>query len=97
MSTNTLYDKGHSYQHFDSPSTMLIRAGEVRLRRVTINNPDTSGSIAIYNGLDAGGELVILAAADANAHTGTLDFDIVLNTGLTVVITASPDITVVYD
>ena len=93
----TLYDRGYRYTHLDSAGTTVVRSTATRLVRVNVNNHGTGGVVGVYNAdsVSANQQVASIGAADPR-NCGTLEFNVALSGGLTVDITGSPDITVIY-
>ncbi|KKM86337.1 hypothetical protein LCGC14_1280060 [marine sediment metagenome] len=93
---NTLYREGRKFAHLTSGTNILRATGESAwLHRVTVNTGAT-GTITVYNNGAASGGVVAVITVAAN-DVVSLDYDVRLDTGLTVVLSATMDITVVYE
>ncbi len=83
-----------TYQYIAGAATNTIKVGAGELH--TIVNNDNSGSVTVYDGLDAAG--TVIASIDLAKVLGTLDFHASFNVGLTfVTVGAGVKITVVYE
>ena len=97
MSTDTLYDSGNRYTHLSTAGTTVISSLETRLTRVNVNNFATGGIVDIYDGVTAVAvQRIASIGAAAAAQAGTYEFNVALSGGLTVVVTNTPDVTVIY-
>jgi len=70
-----------TYKYIAGTSTNILKYGSGTLHKV-INN-DNSGSVIVYDGISAGGD--IIASIDLTKVLGSLAYDIPYNNGLTVV------------
>lgn len=95
--TGTLYDKGNRYVHLDAAGTTIVRSTATRLERVNINNHASGGQIDIYNasGTSSSHLVACLGAADPR-NCGDFGFNVALSGGLTIDVTGTPDVTVIY-
>lgn len=85
-----------AYKNITTSTTTLVQSGRVELKKVVVNAPGTTWSIAIYDSLLGSGALVgtILPSTTGG---GNYDYDAALSNGLTIVTTGTAgDITVVY-
>ena len=96
MSTETLYDQGNRYTHLSSAGTTVIRSTATRLVRVNVNTITGSSSVQLYNGVSVAGDLIANINTTNAANTGTLEYNLTLSGGLTVVVTNAPDVTIIY-
>jgi len=93
---NTLYREGRKFAHLTSGTNILRATGESAwLHRVTVNT-GAAGTITVYNNGAASGDVVAVITVAANDEV-FLDYDVRLDTGLTVVLSVTMDITVVYE
>jgi hypothetical protein len=77
-------------------ATTLVHTGGGVLKHVTINGGTLTGTIAIYDGVDADGTL--LATIGANQVNGNVyPYDVEVETGICVVSSANVDFTVCYN
>ena len=96
MSTGTLYDQGNRFTYLSTAGTTVIRTTATRLVRINMNDAVSGGLVDVYNGTTVAGEQVASIDGASNATLGTREFDVVLSGGLTVVLTNTPDVTVIY-
>ena len=83
-----------TYKYIAGASTNILKYGSGTLHKV-INN-DNSGSVIVYDGISAGGD--IIASIDLTKVLGSLAYDLPYSNGLTVVTTgALAKITVTYE
>lgn len=81
-----------------SQTTTLVVTGSGTLHKITFNMPAQGGTVAFYNGVDAGGVLLGTVTIPASPKPMTLIYDIVFGVGLTVVTgTADQDITIIWE
>ena len=91
---NTLYREGRKFAHLTS-GTNVIRGTTTWLHRVTINT-GAAGTITLYNNGAASGDVVTVITV-ASGDEVSLEYDVRLDTGLTVVLSVTMDITVIYE
>jgi hypothetical protein len=90
---NTLqYEEYTRYAHLTGAATAINRSGSAKLHRVTVNDAGTA-TLTIYDNNAASGTVV--AVVDCSV-AGTFEYGFNLTTGLTVVLSATADVTVVY-
>lgn len=83
------------YVNINTAVTTVVKASPGVLRRVVVNT-SAAGSITIYNALSATGTPV--AILKASVAEGTYEYNVRMNTGITVVTGHNDqDVTVVYD
>lgn len=84
-----------SYSNIINNSTTTIKSGAGILHTVVVNTLGTTPTIQLYDNTAASGTKIGLITPTV---TGTYDYDISFNTGLTIVTTgtAGSDITIVY-
>jgi hypothetical protein len=94
--TDPLYREGRKFAHLTA-GTNVLRATDTSawLHRVVINT-GAAGTITVYNNGAASGDVVAVITYATDTER-TLDFDVRLDTGLTVVLSATMDITVIYE
>ncbi len=91
-----LYREGRKFAHLTSGTNVLRVTDESAwLHRVTVNT-GAAGTITVYNNGAASGDVVAVIAV-ASGDEASLEYDVRLDTGLTVVLSATMDITVVYE
>lgn len=96
MGDNRLYESAIKWVHSNSAETLLLRTGQAKLHRVVVGN-GAGGTLTIYNNSAASGAVVSLVDL-ANGSEGTFEFGgIILSIGLTIVNSATSDVTVVYE
>ena len=90
------YDE-YGYNHISTNTTTTVKSGSGILRSVTVNTKGaTANTATVYD--NTAGSGAVIAVIDTTASLGTLRYDVVFSTGLTVV-TASgtaADLTVSY-
>lgn len=83
------------YANYATTNTFLVKSGPGTLHLVNVN---TKGSVAstvtVYDGLSAAG--TVIATIDSLNLSGAFQYDIAFTTGLTIVMTGAPNITVSY-
>ena len=85
------------YKNITSAATVLVNSGEGTLYSITFNKPVATTTIAIYDGLTAGGTLIGTITIPASPMPVTLNYDVQYIVGLCIVMgTANSDITVSY-
>lgn len=88
---------GNSYLNITTNATTLVHSGVGTLFSISVNTKGaSSSSIKIYDSLTASG--TVIATIDSVNFTGTLPYDLIYTTGLTVVTSGGTpaDITVIY-
>ncbi len=91
--TQPIYKNALKYVHMTGAATAISRSGRAVLHRVVINTSGT-GSLTVYDNNVASGD--VLAVINIG-NVGTYEFGVVLNTGLTVVLSANADATIIYE
>ena len=89
----------NSYKNIISAVTTLVKTGEGSLHSIVINEAVASGTITIYDGIDAAtGTLIgtITNPASLIESQLSLIYDISFKIGLTIVTTEAQDVTVSY-
>ncbi len=87
----------YSSTNITSQTTTLVATGNGVLHTIVFNKPAQSGTVAIYNGIDAGGVLLGTITIPASPKPLTLTYDIVFAVGLTIVTGgADQDITICW-
>ena len=87
-----------SYNHISSNTTTLVKSGTGKLHNITINTKGTLSNVAtVYDNTTATG--AIISVIDTTVTYGTLIYNCVFNTGLTVYTATgtAADITVTYE
>lgn len=97
MATNTGTAVGYTYSNITTQATTLLRTGAGILHKITFNEPTATGTVAIYDGIDAQGTLIGTITVPATPQPLTLTYDAHFLVGLTIVTgTADSDITVTF-
>ena len=98
MSDDPLYREARKFAHLTSGTTILRPTGQSAwLHRVVVNS-DTAGTITVYNNGAASGEVVaILTIKTGFELLYSQHYDVGLDTGCTVVLSTTMDITVIYE
>lgn len=93
---NPLYREGRKFSHLVSGTNVIRATGsQAWLHRITINT-GAAGTITVYNNGAASGEvLAVITVSSGDVHT--LEYDVRADTGLTVVLSVTMDITVIYE
>jgi len=86
---------GYTATHITTSTTTLVHTGPCVFHAVVVNTKGTVASqLKVYDGIDASGTL--LAIIDSLNLSGTFSFDIACVTGIAVVTTGAPDVTIIY-
>jgi hypothetical protein len=88
---------GYSFHRSASNATTTIKSGAGVLKRVTVNTLGSAlNTCTIYD--NTAGSGTIIAVIDPTLARGTFEYDVVFNTGLTIVtaIGSAADLTIVY-
>lgn len=83
---------GCKFTHTTANATTAVKVGAGILASITVNT-GAVGTATVYNSLSASGAVV--AVIDTSV-VGTKVFNVAMTIGITVVTSASPDITVTY-
>lgn len=86
--------KHNNYTHIATAATTVCKTGNGVLERITLNEP-TAGTVTIYNNTAASGDVIGIIAASTAAQT--LEYDIPLSIGITIVTSGADDMTVVWN
>lgn len=81
------------FKNISSSTTTLVKSGGGSFHGLTVNAKGSTGTVTIYDALSATGTKIATMTLTAE---GTFIFDVQFSTGLTVVTTGAPDITVSY-
>lgn len=82
-------------KNVSTAATTLVLTGGGVLKHIMINGGTKTGTIAIYDGVDATGTL--LATIGANQVNGDIYlYDVIVETGICVVASANVDATICY-
>ena len=90
---------GWKYQNITlaAPTTTAIKSGAGVLHSITFNKPVATGTVTLYDNTAGSGTVIGTITVPASPLPMTLVYDVVFNTGLTVVTaTAASDITISY-
>lgn len=94
---NTLYREGRKFAHLTSGTNVLRATGESAwLHRIVVNT-GVADSITVYNNGAASGEVVAIIAMSGSTDKVVLDYDVRLDTGLTIFLGDPMDVTVIYE
>lgn len=97
MSINTGTAVGYSYRNITTNTTTRVKSGAGILHTLVINKPVATGTIAIYDGVDANGTLIGTVTTPTDAETVSLLLDAHVLVGIAVVTAvAAQDITVTF-
>jgi hypothetical protein len=83
-----------SYKHINSAATTTVKSSAGTLHTISINSKAASSSCTVYD--NATGSGTVIAVLDTVNFEGSLTYDVLFATGLTLVTTGTPDITVTY-
>lgn len=86
---------GIDFVNIASNATTTVKSGSGRLARIVVNKKGSSVSAAVVYDNTAGSGTKI-ATIDTLNLSGVFEYGITFDTGLTIVTTGAPDITVVY-
>ena len=85
------------YRVISSSGSVLVKSGTGRLIRVLLTSTQTF-TMNIYDGLNANGQLIgTFSIAAADRAVTQWDFGVGLNTGLFIVTTGTPPLTIIFD
>lgn len=87
--------QGFNYTHITSATTTVIRTGKGRLHSIVINT-STAGTITVGDNTTTGGTIIAVITAIASVGPAVCLYDVDFNTGLTIVTSATVDITVCW-
>ncbi len=91
------YKNQYNSTNVTAQTTTLIAIGNGVLHAITFNKPTSAGTVAFYNGIDAGGTILGTVTVPANPQPFTLTYDIAFSVGLAVVTAgATQDITIIW-
>lgn len=86
---------GYAYENITTSDTTLVKTGAGVLASVTVNTLGTVASaVVLHDGLTDAGP--VIGTIDSLTLSGQFAYGIAFGTGLTVVTTGAPDITVSY-
>lgn len=84
---------GGSFRNITTNTTTVVKSASGVLERIVVNTAGSSATVTIYDNTAASGTKIGTASANAQ---GLLTYNAHFATGLTIVTTGAPDITVVY-
>ena len=87
-------ESGNSYKNITSATTTACKAASGLLHSVTVNTKAAGSTCVIYDSLTGSGTKI--ATIDSVNVEVSLIYDVAFLTGLTIVTTGTPDITVSY-
>ncbi len=87
--------RGYNAQHVTTPGTISVAGQQCYLKRVVVNEQAGGATITLKDGSVTFG-VITLAATITATNPFSLDYDLALNTGLTVISTGTIDATVVW-
>lgn len=91
------YKNQYKFTNITTQATTLVATGNGVLHTITFNKPTATGTVAIYNGIDAGGTLLGTITTPAGGQPLTITYDMAFGVGLTIVTgTADQDLTVTW-
>jgi hypothetical protein len=91
------YKSQYISANITTQTTTLVVTGSGVLHTITFNKPTATGTVTIYNGIDAGGTVLGTITTPSSPQPFTLTYDIAFGAGLTIVTeTANQDITITY-
>ena len=94
MGDNKLYDQALKFNNTKTGTTAVLRTGQAKLHRVIVNN-GAAGTFTIYNNSAASGAEVAIIDT---TNPVSLDFGgLILDVGLTIVNSATGNVTVIYE
>lgn len=90
------YSRPGKYANITTADTTLVHTGGGALRHITVNGGTLTGTITIYDGVDADGTLIgTIGASQANGNVYL--YDVEVTDGICIVTSEAVDITVSYD
>ena len=98
MALNTGTIPGYNVRNITlaAPTTTVVKTGQGILHTITFNKPVATGTIIVYDALTATNPIASITIP-ASPQPVTLHYDVVFETGLTIVTdTAAQDMTVSY-
>lgn len=91
------FSAGYKYKAITGQATTLVKTGAGFLHSITFNKPVATGTLKIDDALTDTTPVIGTITTPANPQPYTVIYDVVFNTGLTIVTgTADQDITVSY-
>ena len=83
-------------EHFDSAFSQVLATGSGWITHLSINTPSTSGTLTLYDGVDATGMVMaVIDTSKSNPNSGGLSPWPYQN-GLFVTMTGNADVTIVH-
>lgn len=90
---------GGPYSNIKTATTTAVKAGAGILHKIVVNTPVANGVVTVYDSLAGSGNTIATITMPATLLSQgpqTATYDLRFATGLTIVTTGTPDITVVY-
>lgn len=93
-----LVEQRNAYNNITAATTTTVKAGSGFLHLIAINKPVASATITIFDSLTGSGTKIatITLPAALVDDVNELEYDVIFNTGLTIVTSAGTDLTVSY-
>lgn len=82
------------YSHLAAAATTTVKTGPGILHSISLNTLAVTSTVTIYDNTAGSGTVIGIISSTVNQ--GPYIYDVLFNTGLTIVITGAPDITVSY-
>jgi hypothetical protein len=92
-----LYREGRKFAHLTSGTNVLRATGSSAWLHRIIVNTGVADSITVYNNGAASGEVVAIITMASSTDKVVLDYDVRLDTGLTIFLGDPMDVTVIYE
>lgn len=90
------YRESRKFAHLTSGTNVLRTTGlQAWLHRITVNT-GAAGTITVYNNGAGSGDTVAVITVAAGDE-GSLDYNVRLDTGCTIVLSVTMDVTVIYE
>jgi hypothetical protein len=87
-----------AFRRVTGAGTTVIEQGAGTLHRVIVGTPSASATMTLYDNTAASGTVISLMTVPASAQNPfVVEFGTEFNVGLTVVMTGSSDVTIIYD
>jgi hypothetical protein len=99
--TATIYRLGNIetspiWKHLTAATATILKYGAGRLHSVTYNTFGNGATVSIYDALTATNAIALMAPPN-NIYPGTVNYDLDFYIGLTITITGTVDLTIVYE
>lgn len=94
MADQKIFYAGPKGAHISTSTTTTVKATSGLLDSIVVNNPGTAATVTVYDNTAASG--TVLAVLGGLAGASTLSYKLPFSTGLTIVTTGAPDLTVLY-